>query len=393
LEVRSSRHLFLLQSKLADELRAWIDTKQDWPVLVSSIARKWLDEGLGDRGITRDLEWGVPVDRPGFERKVFYVWFDAPIEYIGATREWADAKPAERDWRSWWYQADDVWYTQFMAKDNIPFHTITWPGTILGSREPWHLVDYVKGFNWLNYYGGKFSTSRGVGVFMNDALELLPADCWRWFLAANAPESDDSSFTWELLASAVNKDLADTLGNFVNRTMKFTAKQFGETVPSGGEPSKAESDLAEELGALVETYEGHLERLELRKAAQVLRAIWTLGNAYLERRQPWIAVKHDRDAAACTLRFALNLARIYAVLSAPLIPITSERVMAAFGQPPAAGWLAGDIQAELRALTPGTEFRIPDVLFRKITEEDIEVWSQRFGGVELVQGTGGQQGK
>jgi methionyl-tRNA synthetase len=200
LEIRDSRHLFLLQSKLAPELRAWLETKADWPVLSRSIAFKWLDEGLKDRGITRDLKWGVPVDRPGFENKVFYVWFDAPIEYISATKEWADARgEPDATWRSWWFDADDVRYAEFMAKDNVPFHTIGFPSTILGSREPWKLVDYLKSFNWLTYYGGKFSTSHGVGVFMDDALDIMPADVWRYYLMANAPESSDASFTWVII--------------------------------------------------------------------------------------------------------------------------------------------------------------------------------------------------
>ncbi len=389
LEVRSSQHLFLLQSKLASELRPWIDAKKDWPVLVTSIARKWLDEGLEDRGITRDLKWGVPVERPGFEDKVFYVWFDAPIEYIGATKEWADAEPDRRDWRSWWYEADDVRYTQFMAKDNIPFHTVMWPGTLIGSREPWHLVDYIKGFNWLNYYGGKFSTSRKIGVFLSDALELLPADYWRWFLAAHAPESDDSSFTWELFASAINKDLADTLGNFVNRTLKFTARQFGQTVPAEGHPGDVEQTLAQELHALVASYTAHLDTIELRKATRDLRAIWTLGNTYLERREPWKAVRTDPAQAAATLRFALNLARIYAVLSAPIIPSTSERILAALGEAPPSDWVGDDIAAELRGLAPGQPFDVPDVLFRKLTDDDIEAWTARFGGSEDAASTGG----
>jgi methionyl-tRNA synthetase len=385
LEVRQSRHLYLLQSKLAGELRAWIDSKRDWPVLVTSIARKWLDEGLGDRGITRDLQWGVPVDRPGFEDKVYYVWFDAPIEYIGATKEWADADPEHRDWRSWWYEADDVRYTQFMAKDNIPFHTISFPSTILGSREPWKLVDYVKGFNWLNYYGGKFSTSRGVGVFMTDALELLPPDYWRWYLIANAPESDDVSFTWELFAATVNKDLADTLGNFVNRTLTFTARRFGEQVPAGGIPGPLERDLATDLTAAVGSYAEHLERMEFRKAAQRLREVWALGNSYLERASPWTAIREDPQQAACTLRTAINLIRVFAVVSAPIVPATSGRLLAVFGQPEAAAWLSADMAAELSALGPGHPFTAPGVLFDKVGDEQIAAWTERFGGSEEAQ--------
>jgi methionyl-tRNA synthetase len=385
LEVRQSRHLYLLQSKLAGELRVWIDSKRDWPVLVTSIARKWLDEGLGDRGITRDLQWGVPVDRPGFEDKVYYVWFDAPIEYIGATKEWADADPEHRDWRSWWYDADDVRYTQFMAKDNIPFHTISFPSTILGSREPWKLVDYVKGFNWLNYYGGKFSTSRGVGVFMTDALELLPPDYWRWYLIANAPESDDVSFTWELFAATVNKDLADTLGNFVNRTLTFTARRFGEQVPDGGTPGPLERDLATDLAAAVGSYAEHLARMEFRKAAQRLREVWALGNSYLERASPWTTIREDPQQAACTLRTAINLIRVFAVVSAPIVPATSGRLLAVVGQPEAAAWLSEDMATELAALGPGRPFTVPGVLFDKVTEEQIAAWTERFGGSEEAQ--------
>ena len=382
LEVRQSRHLYLLQSRLAGELRAWIDSKRDWPVLVTSIARKWLDEGLGDRGITRDLQWGVPVDRPGFEEKVYYVWFDAPIEYIGATKEWADADPAHREWRAWWYDAHDVRYTQFMAKDNIPFHTISFPSTILGSREPWKLVDYVKGFNWLNYYGGKFSTSRGVGVFMTDALELLPADYWRWYLIANAPESDDVSFTWELFAATVNKDLADTLGNFVNRTLTFTARRFGEQVPAGGTPGPLEQDLAAALAEAIGAYAEHLERMEFRKAANRLREVWALGNGYLERASPWTTIREDPQQAACTLRTAINLIRVFAVVSAPIVPATSRRLLGVVGQPDAATWLSADITAELAALGPGHPFTVPGVLFGKVSDEHIAAWTERFGGSE-----------
>ena len=219
LEVRDTRHLYLLQTKVEGRLRDWIASHHDWPALALSIANKHLDEGLIDRGITRDLKWGVPVakdgkPRPGFEDKVFYVWFDAPIEYIAATRELFDAptssggKGDPEGWKRWWRLdagADDVKYVEFMGKDNVAFHTVSFPATILGSGEPWKMVDTLKAFNWLNWYGGKFSTSMNRGVFMDQALELLPADDWRWYLIANSPENSDSSFTWEQFQATVNK--------------------------------------------------------------------------------------------------------------------------------------------------------------------------------------------
>jgi methionyl-tRNA synthetase len=386
LEVRESRHLFLKQSLLADEVRAWIDKQPDWPVLTTSIAYKWLDEGLHDRGITRDLDWGVPVDRPGFEDKVYYVWFDAPIEYIASTKEWADLDPGGRDWRSWWYDADDVAYTQFMAKDNVPFHTVSFPCTIIGSREPWRLATYIKGFNWLTYYGGKFSTSRSVGVFMDDALELLPADYWRYFLMANAPESSDSSFTWEAFAGAVNKDLADTFGNFVNRCLTFTERAVGPQVPGGGDDGEAEATLAAELTARVGAYGEHLADRQFRKATAELRAAWAAGNAYWEQAEPWKAVKSDADRAAVIMRTGVNLVRLFALLATPIIPASAARVLDAVAPGLAARW-PDDIAGELHALEPGAAFTVPDVLFRKITDDDIAAWTARFGGPEEAKST------
>ncbi len=383
LEVRESKHLFLLQSKLSDEIREWVGKHPDWPLLVSSIALKWLDEGLHDRGITRDLKWGVPVGREGMEDKVYYVWFDAPIGYIAATKEWADEDPENRDWKSWWYEADDVRYTEFMAKDNIPFHTVTFPGTQIGSREPWKMVDYIKGFNWLNYYGGKFSTSQQRGIFMTDAIEMLPADYWRYYLLANAPESSDASFTWEGFSGTVNKDLADTLGNFVNRILKFCSAKFGDALPEGGEIGAREIALAEVMQARIATYNKHMEELQIRKAMQELRAIWVMGNEYLTEAAPWTAFKTDPDAAAVSLRFAINMIRVFAVLSAPVIPTASQTLASALGlQLNERDWIKKPVLDELQVLPAGHEFTIPDVLFRKISDEEVAGWQEKFGGLE-----------
>ncbi|MGI5436654.1 methionine--tRNA ligase [Streptomyces shenzhenensis] len=388
LEVRETKHLFLLQSKLESEVREWVARHdKDWPQLASSIAHKWLTEGLHDRAITRDLDWGVPVPADTWpelaaEGKVFYVWFDAPIEYIGATKEWSDQNPESRDWKSWWYDVDtDVRYTEFMAKDNVPFHTVMFPATELGVREPWKKVDYVKAFNWLTYYGGKFSTSQKRGVFTDQALEILPADYWRYFLIANAPESDDASFTWEHFTATVNKDLADTLGNFVNRVLSFSKKRFGEQVPAGGEPGEAETKLGAEIARLLAEYEEHLEALQFRKAAAALRALWSAGNSYLEEKAPWLEIKTDKDGAALTLRTAMNLIHLYAVVSEPLIPSASAAMRAAFAlADDTAPWVSEDEARALASVPAGTPFTVPPVLFAKLTDDDLETYKERFGG-------------
>ena len=389
LEMRETRHLYLRQSRLRDRLDAWIDSKTDWPVLTTSIAKKWLHDGDGlqDRGITRDLDWGVPAQFPGapwegMEGKVFYVWFDAPIEYIAATWEWADAHGlSEKDWHRWWRTdkgADDVRYVQFMGKDNVPFHTLSFPATIMGSGEPWKLVDYIKSFNYLNYDGGQFSTSQGRGVFMDQALSILPADYWRWWLLSHAPENSDSEFTWENFQASVNKDLADVLGNFVSRVTKFCRSRFGEEVPAGGSFGPEEEALIERLRALLGAYEGFMENMEIRKAAGELRAMWVAGNEYLQAAAPWAVFKTDPERAAAIIRLSLNLIRLYAVVSAPFVPDTSERMLAAMRSDDDS-WPEDPARA-LAALPPGHGFTVPDMLFRKITDEEREEWQQRFAG-------------
>ena len=387
LEVRETRHLYLRQSSMRKQLNAWIDSKKDWPILTTSIAKKWLNDGDGlqDRGITRDLDWGVPVrkggeDWPGMEGKVFYVWFDAPIEYIACAQEWQDAGKG-RDWERWWRTdkgAEDVTYTQFMGKDNVPFHTLSFPATILGSGEPWKLVDYIKSFNYLNYDGGQFSTSQGRGVFMDQALDILPADYWRWWLLSHAPESSDSEFTWENFQASVNKDLADVLGNFVSRVTKFCRSKFGETVPGGGSFGPDEDALIKALTTRIRAYEGHMQAMEVRKSAGELRAIWVAGNEYLQSAAPWATFKEDPDKAAMQIRLALNLIRLYAVLGAPFIPDAAASMLAAMNTQDDT-W-PDDVPAALTALEPGHGFTVPDVLFAKITDEQREDWQARFSG-------------
>lgn len=389
LEVRETKHLYLRQSQMRDQLNDWIDSKTDWPILTTSIAKKWLNDGDGlrDRGITRDLDWGIPVKRgsedwPGMEGKVFYVWFDAPIEYIACAGEWAEATGrGDADWQRWWRTdkgADDVRYTQFMGKDNVPFHTLSFPATILGSGEPWKLVDYIKSFNYLNYDGGQFSTSQGRGVFMDQALDILPADYWRWWLLSHAPETSDAEFTWENFQASVNKDLADVLGNFVSRVTKFCRSKFGEEVPARGTMGDRETALVEELTTKLRAYEGHMDAIEVRKAAAALRSIWVAGNEYLQDAAPWATFKEDPETAAMQIRLALNLIRVYAVLSAPFIPDASARMLSSMNTLDT-DW-PSDLQSALATLPVGHAFTVPDVLFAKITDDQREDWATRFAG-------------
>lgn len=389
IELKTTKHLYLKQSELVDSISDWIDRNSHWPTLVKSTARKWLNEGLKDRGITRDLSWGVPVNQPGFENKVFYVWFDAPIAYISTTKAWAKNSNVSNDkWKQWWYDAKDVKYLQFLAKDNIPFHTISFPATLIGSNEPWKLVDELKGFNWLNYYGSKFSTSQNRGIFTDDAIKELPADYWRYWLIANSPEGSDATFTFRLFAEQCNKDLSNNLGNFINRSLKFCENNFGNTVPAGGTPGPLEQALAENLEQFIADYRGNLEKLEFRKATSALRAIWTEGNVYLTSAEPWKEIHHDVKRTECIVRTSLNLCKIIGILSWPIIPWTAERILDGFGvegnTPP---WCSYNFKETLFENSPSREFKSVSQLFKKIDDARIDEFERKYGVPAELQKT------
>jgi methionyl-tRNA synthetase len=274
----------------------------------------------------------------------------------------------------------------------VPFHTIIFPAMIMGTGEPWKKVDRLKGFNYLNYDGGKFSTSQHRGIFMDTALEIAPADYWRYYLTANAPEGSDSNFTWEQFAGIVNKDLADVLGNFVNRVTKFCVARFDGKVPGEGAYGEEEHALIAEMDRRVAQYTDYLEAAEFRKAMGELRAIWVAGNEYLTKAAPWTHIKTDRDRAAVGVRMGLNLVHQFGHLTWPVMPVMARKIHEAI-QPIAGGidlipWPDRPMAEALDELEPGQSINPPEVLFAKIADEQVEEWKARFGGTENPTGEG-----
>ena len=383
LEVRETKHLFLNLPKIEEKLVEWLKTKEAfWPDVAYSIAKKWVKEGLQPRCITRDLKWGFPVNKEGYENKVFYVWFDAPIGYIGITKQWSDEKPTERNWKDWWMDAKDLRYVEFMGKDNVPYHSITFPATLLGTGENWTKVDYLKGFSYLTYEGGKFSKSEHRGIFAEDAVQEFPADYWRYWLMANAPEASDSSFSIDSFVSTINKDLNGVLGNFAQRVMKMTASKLGSFVPQGAELQEVDKEFIAALQVRVDDYFKYMNQLEFRKAINELRAIWVEGNNYITKTEPWTVIKEDQTRAATILRVCLNVCRIYAALSAPLMPDTAAKIMAKFGLSSADLPVLKDfnVAKEIEALKAGTAFEAGEALFERITPEKLAELQQKYGG-------------
>lgn len=376
LELKSTWHLYLRLDKMSDQVTSWLDTHPEWPNTVTGIARKWLTEGLKPRGITRDLSWGVPVPRPGYTNKVFYVWFDAPMAYISFTKEWAMNSGRPEDWQRWWHEPDQVRLVQFMAKDNVPFHAIFWPAMLLGSGRTWSMADYIKGFNWLTYEGGKFSTSRKRGVFTDQALKLYPADYWRYYLCANAPESDDANFTFDHFAATINKDLADILGNFVNRVIGLTVKHFPGGLNEGFLP---DSELRQHMLTHMEYFDNSLSALKIRAASAAIRQLWVLGNEYITRQEPWKLVRTDRQAASNVLKNCYWLMQVAASTAWPVVPSLSRDLWKLLGLPDSPGtnppqldgiaWLYGDfIPSDVR------------LFVEKIQHDDIEALKTAYSG-------------
>ena len=389
LEIRQTKHLFLKQSLLKNKLEEWVSTKEAWPTLTKSIAKKWLNtkEGLKDRSITRDLSWGVPVKKygdfwPGFEEKVFYVWFDAPIAYIAATKEWSDHSPDPESWKTWWLTgegAENVFYVQFMAKDNIPFHTISFPATIFGSGENWKLVDFIKGFNWLLYEGGKFSTSERRGIFMDKALDIYPADYWRWWLLSNAPESSDTDFTWASFQSTINKDLADVLGNFISRVSNFSVSKFGKKVPENKNYGYLEIETIRKIDLHYKSLKDLMKSTEIRKSCSELRTIWVIGNEYLQKAAPWSSFKENPKKSEMIIRFALNLIYFYSLISEPFIPSSCEKIQKHF-QFKKVKIFPDNLKSFIDALSDVNEISVPKILFQKISDEETMNYQKEFSG-------------
>ena len=282
-----------------------------------------------------------------------------------------------------------------MGKDNIPFHTISFPVTLLAVNdwcekqnlpERWKTVDYIKGMHWMNYYEGKFSTTMKRGVFMDDALALLPADFWRWYLITNAPENNDSNFTWELLQAVANKDLANILGNLVNRVTKFSLRYFGSIVPQGEYGAK-EQKLIAEAQTQMDQLRLYMERIALRKSAAQLRAIWSLGNEYLQEAAPWKIVdemgkgEEAQLRIGAILRFALNYIGLCADLSYPFIPFTAEKLRKDLGLCGKVIW-PESAKSSLQRIEAGADFTAPELLFPKIETDQIVKWRKIYGGDE-----------
>ncbi len=329
-EPRSTEHFYLRLSDFAAELKEWLGTREGWRKHVLNFSLGWIEEGLHDRAITRDIEWGVEIPIEGLgDGKRIYVWFDAVIGYLSASKEWSLAQGDPDAWQQWW-QNDDADHYYFIGKDNIPFHTIIWPAILLGYGDL-HLPTDVPANQYVTFKGGKASASRGIGLTIGDALERYEPDALRYALAANLPETSDVDITEAELVRRINEELVATWGNLVNRVVSMTHRYFDGVVPLAGDPEWADLEVLRSVdGALAEAA-AHLDGVRLRAALGTLLAGAQATNQYLSEVEPWKTAKTDMDRTGTTLHTALQAIAGLAAGFAPFLPATSAKVLQTLG--------------------------------------------------------------
>jgi methionyl-tRNA synthetase len=365
-EPRTTKHLYIDLPAIRPVLEEWIrraSVEGFWARNAVKMTEAWIRDGLKERAITRDLKWGIPVPKKGFEDKVFYVWFDAPIGYISITASFT------KDWEKWWRSPDEVELFQFIGKDNIPFHTVIFPSSMLGSGEVWTMLHHMSSTEYLNYESGKFSKSKGIGVFGTDARDTgIPADVWRFYIFYNRPETSDCLFTWKDFQEKVNSELIGNLGNLINRSLTFVSRYYEGVVPDAPD----DPVFLAELGAFEKRIQAHYERAELRDAFREVLALASCGNKAFQDGEPWKLRNTDPAKAAVLLRGLVYLIRDLAVLAAPVLPETAEKIAGFLGLKNP-GWK--DL-AERRGITRVTSA----ILFKKLEDTQIAELRERFSG-------------
>jgi len=361
--IRTTRHWFLDLTKLQEAVEEYVRSNERFSDTVRSFSLRMLEEGLRPRSITRDTKWGIEAPFPGAEGKTIYCWFEAVLGYISATIAYFRSKGQPDRWEAFWKdpEARSVF---FIGKDNIPFHAILLPALLLASGEGYNLPWDVVSNEFLLWEGEKFSKSRRVGIWIDEALELFPADYWRFVLVALRPELRDSNFTWEQFLEKVNSDLNDTIGNFIHRTLTFIWRYFSGRVPEPGPMGPRDEEALKLLKDAFDQITDELENFRLKSALRSVVELAREGNRYLNEREPWKLVKERPDEARTALYVAAQLVKALSVLLAPFVPSSADRLWSMLG-------LEGSVHEAswddaLRPLEPGHVIRKPEPLFRKV---------------------------
>ncbi|CAL5870019.1 uncharacterized protein PFLUO_LOCUS4252 [Penicillium psychrofluorescens] len=380
---RETKHVYLLLDKLQPEIEKWVHSaieKGAWPKNSRVITESWLKEGLKPRGITRDLKWGVPVPLKGYETgKTIYVWFEACIGYPSITANYT------KDWEQWWRNPENVQLYQFLGKDNVPFHSVIFPASQLGTKDKWTMLHHLSATEYLNYEGGKFSKSRGVGVFGTTAEQTgVPPDVWRYYLLKNRPETGDTQFEWRSFVEANNSELLAKYGNLVNRVVKIVAAKYDSVIPEFTVPNtEVFNDFLREVTDLTRQYIDEMESVHLRAGVQTAMRIAEAGNGLIQaNRLDNALIANEPELAAAVVGTILNLIYLLSSVFAPYMPASSKSILQQLDAPfqlipsPESikdGW-------KPTALKPGHKIGKAQYLFSRIDPKKADEWRDMFGG-------------
>ncbi len=368
-EIKKSKHLFIDLPKLTPKLKKWIQKAQNnWAENAKTMTNAWLKEGLKERCITRNLKWGVKVPLKGYEDKVFYSWFDAPIGYISITKD------CRKDWAKWWKNPKETTLVQFMGKDNVPFHTIMFPAFLIGTKEKYTLLSHMSSNEYLNYEAGQFSKSRSIGVFGDDAINTgIPGDVWRYYLIVNRPEKMDSEFSWKDFQAKLNNELVANLGNLVNRTLTFINRFYDSKVPKGTLKTDDKAFL-KKIVKKEEQIEKLIEKIEIKAALKEIMDISHSGNQYFQKKEPW-----KTKNTACMFVLA-NLIKDLSILIQPFLPATAENITKQLNIKQNAWDDLGKLSVK-----PDHKIKKARILFKKIEDREIEKFKQKYGGKKKTE--------
>jgi len=372
--LQETAHLYLALDALQERLQAWVQARQEtgsWTRNAVQTTASWLEKGLQPRPITRDLTWGIPVPKKGYEKKVFYVWFDAPIGYISITAA------ARQDWRAWWQNPDGVQLYQFMAKDNIPFHTVIFPASLLGTGKPWTTLHHINSTEYLNYEDTKFSKSRNVGVFGDDVRRTgIPVDLWRFYLLSNRPERNDTAFTWQDFFEKTNAEFIDNIGNLVNRTLVYLQNNFDGLIRDFGLGDMQREFVQccqQDCAAVTQA----LEEVRLRDALRRLLALGNRANKFFQDMQPWETIKTDRNQAHATVSLLAYVVQSLAIALEPFMPETAQRMRAMLALSEYDWSKVGMFNG-----LDGHRIAKPEIMYQKLNMADAEKFRKKFNGAQ-----------
>ncbi|MDP8227493.1 MAG: methionine--tRNA ligase [Candidatus Celaenobacter polaris] len=363
--VKETTNWYLELPKFEKPLREWLKTKTYWKENVLNFILSWLNEGLIERSITRDLGWGIPVPLDDAEGKVLYVWFDAPIGYLSSTVEWAKNLGTPERWKDYWLDPNTK-LIHFLGKDNIPFHTIIWPSVLMEQEKKYVLPYDVPANEYLNIKGRKTSTSRNYAIWIRDFVKYFEPEFLRYYLAANAPETKDSDFSWEDFQSKINNELANILGNLANRVFTFVKKYFNGKIEKPQNLSQLSENTLDEAYKLVNEIKECYANYRVRKAVKLIMDIARSGNKYFDETKPWFSVKDDKAAASETLYVCTELLRIISIVFSPVLPKAMRKLRTMMDLNTPLNW--NEIDNSITKTTLGTI----EPLFRKITDKEVK---------------------